>query len=280
MNTIKRVLIALSVLALAAASPARAESFDKAIAAAADAWLAAMADKAKDGRFKFTDSERFEWHYVPRSRDGAVIREMTPAQRAATKELMRSTLSARCVLKAEAVMALEAVLAGIEGSSLSYRDPEKYYISVFGAPGTYPWGWRLEGHHLSINVAVAAAGEVSVTPTSFVGSDPARVPSGPKQGSWLQYDEFILARDEIGRPYMDLMREGFAEMRFAWAGGRKEGEAFYYRIHGPRVLIESHNSQNDANHIHSLWRDPKNDFGRDALHRHYKGAPVAHGHKP
>jgi hypothetical protein len=344
MNTIKRVLIALSVLAVAAASPARAESFDKAIAAAADAWLAAMADKAKDGRFKFTDSERFEWHYVPRSRDGAVIREMTPAQRAATKELMRSTLSARGVLKAEAVMALEAVLAGIEGSSLSYRDPEKYYISVFGAPGTYPWGWRLEGHHLSINVTVAAAGEVSVTPT-FVGSNPARVPSGPKQGSWMQYDEFILAlrlagsldakqraqallgnrslgeviagpgrgealekpeglpvgdlnpaqrkllgeliaayiglaRDEIGRPYMDLVREGFAETRFVWAGERKEGEAFYYRIHGPRVLIEFDNSQNDANHIHSLWRDPKNDFGRDALHRHYKGAPVAHGHKP
>jgi hypothetical protein len=340
----KRMLIAGLMLATLVAVPVRAETIDAVIATAARAWLQAMGDKAKDAHYKFTDEERFEWHYVPRSRNGAVIREMTPAQRATAKNLMRSTLSSPGVLKADAVMALEKVLAEIEGSSLRYRDPEKYYVSIFGEPGQFPWGWRLEGHHLSINVTVAAAGEVTVTPT-FIGTNPARVPSGPKKGSWVQYDEFILglrlassldatqmkqaslddrslgevvagpgrgdaikkpvgvpvssfspaqrkllstlvavyvglARDEIGRPYMELVNEGLAETRFAWAGPVKEGEAFYYRIHGPRVLIEFDNTQNDANHIHSLWRDPANDFGRDMLHKHYKGSPAAHGHKP
>ncbi len=322
----------------------RAETFDAEIAAAAKAWQREMGAKAGAAKFKFTDDERFDWHFVPRSRAGAAIRDMTPAQRAATKALMRSTLSSPGILKAEGIMALEAVLAELEGSSLSYRDPEKYFISIFGAPGVYPYGWRLEGHHLSINVTVAAPGEVAVTPT-FLGTNPARVPSGPKAGMRVQHDEYVLAlrlarsldagqrkqallagrslgevvagpgrgdalnspeglpvgslgtaqqsllttliaayvglaRDQIGRPYMDLVRNGWAETRFAWAGPMVEGEAFYYRIHGPRVLIEFDNSQGGGNHIHSLWRDPANDFGRDDLHRHYKGAPEAHGHRP
>ena len=79
---------------------------------------------------------------------------------------------------------------------------------------------------------------------------------------------------------MDLVQAGWADTHIAWAGPMAEGAAFYYRIHGPRLLIEFDNSQNAANHIHSLWRDPANDFGRDDLHRHYKGAPGAHGHRP
>ena len=48
-----------------------------------------------------------------------------------------------------------------------------------------------------------------------------------------------------------------------------EGEAFYYRVHGPRLLIELDCTQNNANHIHSIWRDPTNDWGRDVLGEHY-----------
>ena len=87
-----------------------------------------------------------------------------------------------------------------------------------------------------------------------------------------------LARDEIGQPYMSLVEKGLADTRFAWAGPTSGGEPFYYRIHGPRILIEFDDTQNGGNHIHSLWRDPMNDFGRDDLARHYKGAPAQHGH--
>lgn len=61
-----------------------------------------------------------------------------------------------------------------------------------------------------------------------------------------------------------------ASIRFGWAGSLKEGEAYYYRIQTPQVLIEAANSQNNANHIHTVWRDQKDDFGRDSLGEHYK----------
>ncbi len=324
----------------------QADSFTDDMAEAARGWLDAMDDKADEGHFEFTDQERFNWHYTPRSRDGIVLREMTETQRDALKELMRTTMSSPGILKAQAIMALEGVLAGIEGSPLSYRDPEKYFVSVFGEPGQHPWGWRLEGHHLSINVTVPSAetADVSVTPT-FMGSNPARVPAGPREGARAQHDEFILglrisrnlsaeqmmkaklqdrslgnivagpgrgdtlktrqglpvpemtetqrglltqliaayvgmAQDDIGWPYMKLVHEGLNETSFAWAGGTSETEPFYYRIHGPRILIEFDNTQNNANHIHAVWRDPANDFGQDTLLRHYGDASVTHKHKP
>lgn len=60
------------------------------------------------------------------------------------------------------------------------------------------------------------------------------------------------------------------EIRFGWAGSLEVAKAYYYRIQMPNVLIEAANSQNNANHIHTVWRDHKNDFGRDSLREHYK----------
>ena len=67
------------------------------------------------------------------------------------------------------------------------------------------------------------------------------------------------------------MREaGVERIHFAWAGPIEPGHAHYYRIHGPTALIELDNTQNDANHIHSVWHDPRNDFGADLLRAHYE----------
>ena len=60
------------------------------------------------------------------------------------------------------------------------------------------------------------------------------------------------------------------EIRFGWAGSMESAKAYYYRIQLPKVLIEAANSQNNANHIHTVWRDHKGDFGRDALSEHYR----------
>jgi len=62
---------------------------------------------------------------------------------------------------------------------------------------------------------------------------------------------------------------GFDNVFFAWAGGTEPGEGHYYRIQGPRFMIEYDNTQNHANHIHTVWRDPANDFGEDLLRKHY-----------
>jgi hypothetical protein len=65
-----------------------------------------------------------------------------------------------------------------------------------------------------------------------------------------------------------IEKAGFDKLYFAWAGSLDVGKKHYYRIHGPSVLIEYDNSQNDANHIHSMWRDPEHDFGGDVLRKH------------
>ena len=69
---------------------------------------------------------------------------------------------------------------------------------------------------------------------------------------------------------------GVERLHFAWAGAHQPRSPHYYRIHGPTVLVEYDNSQADANHIHTVWRDLENDFGGDLLRRHYARKP----HRP
>ncbi len=71
---------------------------------------------------------------------------------------------------------------------------------------------------------------------------------------------------------------GYADIRFAWAGSTTIDDGHYYRVQGPTFLIEFDNTQNDANHIHTIWRDFKGDFGRDILRAHYHHADADHGH--
>ena len=63
---------------------------------------------------------------------------------------------------------------------------------------------------------------------------------------------------------------GLDGIRFAWMGGEAQGEPHYYRIQGPTFLIEYDNTQGNANHVHSVWRDFAGDFGRDLLAEHYR----------
>jgi hypothetical protein len=73
-----------------------------------------------------------------------------------------------------------------------------------------------------------------------------------------------LADDEAAK-YAGERLGGFG---FAWAGGREPGEPHYYRVQGPRLLVEYDNTQRNVNHAHAVWRDPDGDFGEDVLARH------------
>jgi hypothetical protein len=73
-----------------------------------------------------------------------------------------------------------------------------------------------------------------------------------------------------------LERTDFSRVTFAWAGSTEPGAPHYYRIQGPSFLVEYDNTQNNANHIHSVWRDFERDFGRDLLREHYRNAPHPH----
>ncbi len=77
--------------------------------------------------------------------------------------------------------------------------------------------------------------------------------------------------DEVaGVQLNDLERAGFDQLTFAWAGGTQPGQRHYFRIQGPTLLIEHDNTQGNGNHIHSVWRNPADDFGDDVLAEHYR----------
>src|SRR5262249_45405330 len=78
------------------------------------------------------------------------------------------------------IISLENVLFELEKQSPT-RDAENYYVSIFGQPGTAAWGWRFEGHHISLNFAIAGEEVAAVTP-SFLGANPAKVLDGPRKG--------------------------------------------------------------------------------------------------
>ena len=75
----------------------------------------------------------------------------------------------------------------------------------------------------------------------------------------------------------NIEQAGKEGIRFLWIGGLERGDAHYYRVQGPTFLIEYDNTQNNANHIHLVWRDFAGDFGRDLIRMHYDAVAAAYG---
>jgi hypothetical protein len=284
----------------------------------------------------FDSAQRFDWHFVPRERQGVPLKQMSPDERRAALALLRSGLSAKGFTKVDTILRLEEVLFALEGSAM--RDPGLYYFTVFGRPADQgTWGWRYEGHHTSLNWTVRDGKVVGSAP-QFLGANPADVRGGPRQGTRAlaaeedlgralvksmkpeQRAEAVLSTDaprdiltgnsreaaiqeDKGIAYAKLTPEGqglllsliqeyastqaaavaqarlarvkaeLPSVKFAWMGGLEKGQGHYYRIQGPTFLVEYDNTQNQANHIHSVWRDFKGDWGKDLLAEHYLAAP-------
>ncbi|MFO0835697.1 MAG: DUF3500 domain-containing protein [Phycisphaerales bacterium] len=174
------------------------------MASAASAWLNSLSPglRAK-GLFDINDAWRTDWHFIPRERKGVPLGEMNEAQRIAARNVLRSGLSAHGYLKAEQIIQLELVLREMEqraGQSGAGRDPEKYTLSIFTsagkAPGDGPWGWKFEGHHLSINFSSMSDERVATAPM-FFGANPAEVRAGPRAGLRVLSVEEDLARELV-----------------------------------------------------------------------------------
>lgn len=155
------------------------------------------AAQRKDLLQPFTDTARSDWHYTPRRRAGIAWKAMSAAQRDATTALLRTALSERGLDKVRAVMALEIALRQLETFGLS-RDPENYAVAIYGEPGGAGWGWRLEGHHLSLHFSLSSDRVVATLP-QFFGANPATVPrdlggGAPQTGFRLLGTEEDLAR--------------------------------------------------------------------------------------
>src|SRR5512134_2557103 len=169
------------------------------MAGATKNFLAALTpeQKAKAG-FKFEDEQRFVWHFIPDSmfpRKGLSFKEMEPTQQKLAHAFLSTGLSQRGYLKATTIMSLETILKELEQGKGPVRDNDLYFFSVFGEPSeTQTWGWKVEGHHLSLNFAVVN-GQLIASAPRFFGSNPADVKSGPRQGLRVLGQEEDLARD-------------------------------------------------------------------------------------
>ena len=163
------------------------------------AWLDGLGDaQRRQASFPFDADERFVWAYTPDPpRKGLAIRDMDAAQRARATAIVAAATSARTAGEVAAIMALETVLGALErsaGEASWRRDPELYWFAVFGEPSEIaPWSWRIGGHHVTINVTVADGRVMGTTP-SFLGANPAVVPSGPAAGTRTLVGEEDLAR--------------------------------------------------------------------------------------
>jgi hypothetical protein len=335
MNQFLRYISGLMVLG-SIAGQVYGHSVAEEMSEAASHFLAALSPEQKAKcTFELKSEERQNWHFIPRPRKGLPLKEMNPGQRHLAQALLATGLSQRGYMKAATIMSIEEILKELEQGKGPVRDPELYYVSIFGTPGDQDiWGWRVEGHHLSLNFTVAGGDSVSVTP-SFLGSNPAEVRSGPRRGLRVLAEEEDLARQlvkslkpeqlkvalytntapneiitgadrkaqllspaglsgsQLNSTQTDLLwklikeyvyryrpeladqdlkkiqEAGLDRISFAWAGSLEPGQAHYYRLQGPSFLMEYDNTQNNANHVHTVWRDRDTDFGEDLLRKHY-----------
>ena len=164
---------------------------------AANAFVGGLtADQRTKAQFQFADSERVNWHFIPRARKGLPLKEMTPQQRDLAKALLQAGVSQRGYLKASTIMELDLVLREMGGNPVQ-RDPELYFFSIFGTPSdAQPWGWRVEGHHLSLNFTVVGGSPIATAP-AFMGANPAEVREGTRQGLRVLSAEEDLARELV-----------------------------------------------------------------------------------
>ncbi len=141
------------------------------------------AEQKAKATFDFKGDERSNWHYIPKTRKGLTIKEMTADQRSLAHALLASGLSQQGYGKATNIMSLEPILHDLEGAARVFpRDPELYHFFVFGKPGAREtWGWRVEGHHVSVNFTIVKGDFIAGTP-SFFGTNPAEGRQGPRSG--------------------------------------------------------------------------------------------------
>ncbi len=299
---------------------------------AASLFLASLDDAQKQSaQIKFSDDERENWHFFPMERGGIRLGALKPHQQQLAYGLLATGLTQKGFMTATQIMALEQILRE-RGGDPDHRDPQKYYLAIFGHPKKgLPWGWRFEGHHLSLNFTLPK-NLVGGTPM-FFGASPAEIKDGSMKGirplgeiedlarafaqklhreklspvfSEKPPKEILTGQDQTARlqptqgitsdqmkggqiiqllgiidSVAGLQRKEIAndslrkihtiqrkKLHFAWGGSLERGQPHYFRIQGTDFLIEYANTQQGGNHAHLVWRDLKNDFGRDFLKEH------------
>ena len=285
-------------------------------------------------QYAFDSEERLNWHFIPRDRNGVGLWDLAGATRKAADELVKAGLSAAGYEKTLQVRSLEEVLYLFEDGEEAYRrdrrNPHRYYITIFGTPTSKGiWGWRFEGHHLSLNFTISEGRIVSSTP-EFFGANPGLIDAGPGRSLRVLGRREDLARDilkacndaqittmwidkkapddirgggvaqpivseavglrfadmsveqqellkELIGEYLSAMpatvvrermaaitKDGLEDIRIGWWGGPDLNQPHHYVVQGKSFIIEYNNTQNQANHVHAIWRNLAGDFNLPA----------------
>lgn len=317
----------------------------KALADATQDWLDSL-DPAQrsEARASFDSRDREQWTYLPGTRPGLALRDMSDVQRQRAFGVLEAALSDRGAATAKSIIALDDILGEIESAEgravAQRRNSLHYWFRVHGTPGAdEPWSIKVGGHHVAVHVTVVR-GAVASTPL-FFGANPATVPhTHPKSGMRTLADEEDVARlllaaltpnqrdvaigpvatddirtrtDPVADPSLipsglsfgqmdgegrellgrlirlyvgralpqvadaawhEIEDVGLDEVNFRWEGATEKapGNGHYYSVLGPTFLLEYDNTQTNSNHIHTVWRDLRHDWGRDLLAAHYDEA--------
>lgn len=192
--------IALASILIAGSAHAGESPGPPAMADAAKAFLSSLEPgRRAKANLPFNSEERLNWHYIPRERQGVSLKEMTPGEREAAMALLKSSLSAMGFDKAETIRRLEEVL--FAQSKNRVRDTELFFFTVFGEPSPKgAWGWRYEGHHLSLNWTIVD-GRLAASTPQFFGANPADVREGSQKGT-----RALAAEEDLGRTLVKSLR--------------------------------------------------------------------------
>lgn len=325
-------IIAMASGRRGAASPSPASDATARIVTSAQALLKTLDDAGRAKvQFAFTDeAQKTRWSNLPTGifqREGLRLTDLTAPQRAAVMKLLSVALSADGYRKVTEIMHGDEVLrlqgsgGGGPGGRVVFGDGE-YFLAFVGAPSaSAPWMLQFGGHHLAINLTMAAS-DATMAP-SLPAAQPAtytvegrsvrplgkendkafalinaldetrrgqailnyRVADlvlGPGNDGHTIQPEGIRASAltapqqamlwDLVREWVGIMNDAYAEPRmteirshlndtyFAWSGPTTNGSAAYFRIQGPTLVIE-YAPQRSVDHIHTIYRDPTNDYG-------------------
>jgi hypothetical protein len=299
------------------------------LAAEVHAMLGTLGDAATAAAsWPFDDVERQTWAYWPTARRGVPLHALDRRATKAVHRVLAVVLPPPAFARTVAIMGLDEVLDRAEGHAGDRRHRDDYWVTVFGRPGDPAWGWRFEGHHVSLHATVVD-GDVHLTPL-FLGANPAVVRDevGRSVLAPLAVEEALgfellhaltveqrssavvaeRAPDDIrtrndpavdvaafaggvpvaslrgaaataAQALLDVYLRRFpsgarvpdaAGARFAWSGAAEPGAGHHYSVVAPSLLIELDNTQDGANHVHTVVRHPAADLGHDALAGHHR----------
>ena len=192
MASLSRAALVAAVLTLSVLGAlVSAQRSATALVTAGDKLLASLSPEQRaQALFPIESDERYTWNYIPDEmfpRNGVALKTLTSAQRALVHDLLKAGLSQRGYMTFNAIMELESILKEVERTDGDngrrfVRDPLGYHVSIFGTPSTdHPWGWRIDGHHVSLHFTVVKGRLVATSPT-FAGTNPAEVREGRQKG--------------------------------------------------------------------------------------------------